>query len=212
VLFPVNPLRVVRDAARSVLTELGETLCDVAAALEGRDLDAAENALARARRANDDWSQFEQALDLGRDAVRFAPRHRRLRGRVARYRDVELPIDLMVTDTHVLARGAVRTLMIDDPLPDELPGALRDLARACSGIGDRLGDEEAAGEVRALALRATEVATRAGAPAENLSASVLVGYTQATAADILRAIGIDREPAHELVGQAAVTAGHDDGR
>jgi uncharacterized membrane protein YgaE (UPF0421/DUF939 family) len=210
VLFPVNPLQVVREAAESVLTEVGETLCDVAAALEGRDLDGAEAALARARRSGDDWSRFEQALDMGRDAVRFAPRHRRLRSSVARYRDVGLPIDLMVTDTHVLARGAVRTLMIDDPLPDELPGALRDLAEACKGIGERIGDSETADEVRALALRATEVATRAAAPDENLSASVLVGYTQATAADILRAIGLDREPAHELVGQAASGAGDRD--
>jgi uncharacterized membrane protein YgaE (UPF0421/DUF939 family) len=206
VLFPVNPLRLVRDAAESVLTELGETIADVAAALEARDLDAAEDALGRARRANDDWSRFDQALDVGRETARFAPRRRRLRSRMAELRDAGLPVDLMVTDTHVLARGAVRALMIDDPLPDELIGALRDLADACRCIGSELGQTERADEVRELALRATRMATCSVRPEENLSASVLVGYTQATAADILRALGVEREPAHELVGSVAADA------
>jgi hypothetical protein len=35
---------------------------------------------------------------------------------------------------------------------------------------------------------------------------VLIGYTQATAADLLRTLGMDRDPAHEKVGQAAVAA------
>jgi uncharacterized membrane protein YgaE (UPF0421/DUF939 family) len=207
VLFPVNPLRMVRDAARSVLTELGETLANVAGALEARDLDAAEDALGRARRANDDWSRFDQALDAGRETARFAPRRRRLRSRVADFRDAGLPIDLMVTDTHVLARGAVRTLMIDDPLPDELVGAIRELSDACKCIIDsQLDDEDGASEVRDLALRATRMASGTLDPSENLSASVLVGYTQATAADILRALGEERDPAHELVGSVAADA------
>jgi uncharacterized membrane protein YgaE (UPF0421/DUF939 family) len=210
VLFPVNPLRVVRDAARSVLAELAATLDDVATALERRDLDAAEEALARARRANDDWSRFEQALDVGREAVRFAPRRRRLRGQVAAYGAVGLPIDLMITDTHVLARGAVRALMIGDELPRELIAALRDLAEACRGIHERVGDPEHAGEVRELALRAARVATGVVDAEENLSASMLVGYTQATAADMLRVMGLERTPAHDLVGRAAVAA-HEDG-
>jgi uncharacterized membrane protein YgaE (UPF0421/DUF939 family) len=209
VLFPVNPVRVVRDAAGSVLAEIAATLDDVASALAGRDLDAAEAALARARRANDDWSRFEQALDVGREAVRFAPRRRRLRSEVAAYRAVGLPIDLMITDTHVLARGAVRALMIGDELPEELIGALRDLAEACRGIHERVGDPDHAGEVRELALRAARVATSAVGAEENLSASVLVGYTQATAADMLRVIGLERAPAHDLVGRAAVAA-HED--
>src|SRR4051812_22674062 len=65
-LFPVHPLRVVGQAAESVLQELAETLDDIAKALEQRDEDAAEDALLRSRRISDDWSRFEQALDVGR--------------------------------------------------------------------------------------------------------------------------------------------------
>jgi uncharacterized membrane protein YgaE (UPF0421/DUF939 family) len=206
VLFPVRPVRVVRDAAESVLAEIAATLDDVADALDGRDLDAAEEALSRARRANDDWSRFEQALDVGRETVRFAPGRRGLRRRVEAYRDVRLPIDLMITDTHVLARGAVRALMIDDALPEELVAALRDLAEACRCIKGRIDESEGADEVRDLALRAARVATEVVDAQENISANVLVGYTQATAADMLRAIGMERKPAHEMVGQVAADA------
>jgi hypothetical protein len=55
-------------------------------------------------------------------------------------------------------------------------------------------------------LRAAYVATELAAPEENISVGVLVGYTQATAADILRTLGIDREQAHHRVGLAAEAA------
>jgi len=64
--------------------------------------------------------------------------------------------------------------------------------------------------VRELALRAARVATGVVGSSENLSASMLVGYTQATAADMLRVMGLERAPAHDLVGRAAVAA-HQDG-
>jgi hypothetical protein len=45
------------------------------------------------------------------------------------------------------------------------------------------------------------------APAEqHTSLSVLVAYTQTTAADLLRALGVDRDPADERVAQAVQAA------
>src|SRR5437764_1144536 len=205
-LFPVNPVRVVREAAESIVRELAETLADVAEALDGRDHGAAERALLKARRTDAEWSRFEQALDIGREAARYAPPRRRLRGRFQAYRDVGLPLDLMVRDIHVLARGAVRALTIGDPVPARLTDALRDLARATSELAGRLGGDEEAENVRSLALGAAYAATSLTPSGENLSLSLLVGYTQATAADVLRSLGMDRQPAHERIGQAAVAA------
>jgi uncharacterized membrane protein YgaE (UPF0421/DUF939 family) len=205
-LFPVHPVRVVREAAEAIVAELADTLCDLAAAVEGRDLEAAEDALVKARRINTDWSRFEQALDMGREAARFAPRHRRRRERYRMYREIGLPLGLMVRDIHVLARGVVRALTIGDALPARIVEALRDLARATRCLSGRLGGEDDDAQVRELALRATQMATELAPAGENLSLSVLVGYTQATAADVLRALGMEREPAHEEVGKAAVAA------
>ena len=203
VLFPVDPVRVVREAAEAVLDELGATLTDIASALERRDLDAAEHAMLRAGRISDLWASFERALDTGREAARFAPRRRRARDRFTTYDDVGLPLNLAVKDIHVLARGAVRALTIGDRIPSRIVEALRELAYAIRRIAGRLGQPERAEALCDVTLRATSLATSAVRSSDSISSNVLAGYTQATAADLLRTLGFDRQAAHELVGRAA---------
>jgi len=205
-LFPVHPVRVVCDAAESVLAELASTLEDVARAVQAGDLDLAEGTLLRARRVSDDWAEFDHALAVGREAARFAPRRRRLQRRFANYQDVELPLGLLVRDIQVLARGAVRGLTIGDAVPLPLIEALLQLARALAALADGLEDSSGDGQLREVALRAATLATATVPADHNISVGLLVGYTQATAADLLRATGLEREHAHELVGAAATTA------
>lgn len=211
VLFPVHPVRVVREAVESILGDLAATLDRVAEALERRDVEAARETLVSARRVSDDWSEVERALDAGREAARFAPQRRRLQRRFADVQDVGLPLDLTVRDARVLARGAVRALTIGDPVPDPVPGAIRDLACASRELaGEFAGGHEDA-DVREAALRATRKATAALPDDENLSASILVGQVQATSADMLRSLGLERDAAHGMVGEAAVAADSDGG-
>jgi uncharacterized membrane protein YgaE (UPF0421/DUF939 family) len=206
VLFPAHPVKVVEQAARSMLTELAQTLEDIAAALDAGDIDAAEQALVRSREISDDWAGYQRALDVGREAARFSPRRRGQRERFAAYAGVGLPLDLLVRDVQVLARATVRILNIGDPFPGEMVTTLRDLSHVVSRIEGEFEDpDREQEETRDIALRATRVAT-ASAPDQNLSLSLLVGHTQATAADLLRTQGLERDPAHELVGQAAVQA------
>jgi uncharacterized membrane protein YgaE (UPF0421/DUF939 family) len=205
-LFPVHPVRVVREAAEGIVDDLADLLDGLAGAVEERDLEASEDAVLKARKISSEWSSFEQALDIGREAAQYAPPRRRQRSRFADYLDVEVPLGLMVRDVHVLARGAVRALTIGDEIPPKLPNAVRDLSRATRGLNGRLGGNRDGTHVRSLALRATYTATTLAPEDENLSLSVLIGYTQATAADLLRTLGMDRDPAHEKVGQAAVAA------
>jgi len=202
-LFPVDPVRLVRQAAEHVLDELAGTLGHVADALENRDLELAERAMMQARRTGDAWSRFDQALDVGRETARFAPRRRHARGRLTDYEDVGLPLELTVRDVHVLARGAVRALMIGDEVPDDLVAAVRELACAFARVAGRMGDTERADRARDFAMRATRLATGAVPDHENISVSVLAGYTQATAADLLRTLGLERESAHDAVGREA---------
>jgi hypothetical protein len=203
VLFPVDPVRVVREAAEAVLDELGETLADIATALERRDLEAAEQAMIRASQIGELWASFERALDTGREAARFAPRRRRSRDQFTTYDDVGLPLNLAVKDIHVLARGTVRALTIGDRVPLRIVEALRELAYAIRRIAGRLGQPDRAEALCDMALDATSLATSAVRPNESISTNVLAGYTQATAADLLRALGFDRDSAHEMVGRAA---------
>jgi uncharacterized membrane protein YgaE (UPF0421/DUF939 family) len=205
-LFPVNPLKVVREAAESVLDEIAQTLSDVADALDATDLGAAEDALLRARRISKDWSGFEHALDVAREAAHYAPPRRRAREALDSYREAGLPLDLMVRDIHVIARGGVRALTIRDHIPDGLTDALRDLARATRELATQLASDREGADVRSAGLRAAYAATELAPAGENLSVSVLIGYVQATTADLLRALGMDRQRAHAEVGDTARAA------
>jgi uncharacterized membrane protein YccC len=200
-LFPIHPVKLVREAAEAVVRELGDTLRAIAHALDERDRAEAEDVLERARAISITWGRFEQALDLGGEAARFAPVRRRHRGPIGVYRDIGRPLDLIVSDVAALARAAVRALRVDDEVPRDLPSALRDLGRAADALADRIGTTEDDPEVSAPALQAVASATRLTSGSSNLSLSVLVAYTHATAADLLRALGVDRDPAHDRVGE-----------
>jgi uncharacterized membrane protein YgaE (UPF0421/DUF939 family) len=209
-LFPVHPVKVVRETLESILSRLAATLEDVADSLERRDLDAAHETLRRAREINAAWSEVEHALDAGREAARFSPKGRRVRGRFADVQDVGLPLDLTVRDARPLARNAVRALTIGENVPDGIPAAIRDLACGARELAEEFAGGHDEGDVQAAALRATRRATEVLPSQEQLSTSLLVGQVQATSADMLRSLGVDRERAHAMVGEEAVRAAGDE--
>lgn len=205
-LFPVHPVKVVRRAAEAMVRELADTLRTIAHVIRERDTDGAQAALDRARRISLAWARFERALDTGGEAARFAPVRRRHRGPLGIYRDIGHPLDLIVSDVGALARGAVRALRLGDPIPPQLPAALDDLAQATDALAARIGTVEEDPEVSSPALQAVGAATELGMTGDATSLSMLVAYTQLTAADLLRALGVDRDPADNRVVQTAQTA------
>jgi uncharacterized membrane protein YgaE (UPF0421/DUF939 family) len=70
--FPPDPGLMVGRAAQTVFADLGETLEDVADALEKGDPERAEQALRVARGIDADMSALEEALAVAREMVRFA--------------------------------------------------------------------------------------------------------------------------------------------
>lgn len=205
-LFPVHPVKLVRTAAEAMVRELADTLRAVAQVIRERDTDGAQAALDRARRISLAWARFEQALDSGGEAARFAPVRRRHRGPLGVYRNIGHPLDLIVSDVGVLARGTVRALRFGDPIPPQLPAALGNLAQATDALAARIGTVEDDPEVSSPALQAVAAATELTAAGDNTSLSMLVAYTQLTAADLLRALGVDRDPADDRVVQTAQAA------
>jgi hypothetical protein len=205
-LFPVHPVKLVRTAAEAMVRELADTLREVAHVIHERDSDGAQAVLDRARRISLAWARFEQALDSGGEAARFAPVRRRHRGPLGVYQDIGHPLDLIVSDVGVLARGAVRALRLRDPIPPQLPAAVGNLAQATDALATRIGTVEEDPEVSSPALQAVAAATELAAAGNGTSVSMLVAYTQLTAADLLRALGIDRDPADDRVVRTAHTA------
>ena len=202
-VFPVHPVRLVRDAAEPVLSELAAVLDDVATALAERDRGAVQTALERGRAIDDLARELEDALDIGRETARLAPPRRRTLGAVDDYAEAARQIELAVRNVRVLARGARRAIDLEENVPPEVSDALRDLAVAVRALGRALDDHGQAGEVREPALRAAGTATLVLERTGNLSVSVIVGQVRSTAVDLIRSTGISYEDAAEAVRAAA---------
>jgi uncharacterized membrane protein YgaE (UPF0421/DUF939 family) len=205
-VLPPKPLVELRRSVGPLLSELAETLEDVAAALDARDRAAAEAALVRARGVDELEARFEEAVTEGRETARFAPPRRGQRDQVATYASAAAQVDLAVRNVRVLARGAMRALALDENVPPGVGESLHDLAAAVRALEAALEDETQVQTVRDAALRAAERATRVLEGTGNLSVSVLVGQVRSTAVDLLRGTGMSYDEAARAVRKAAQEA------
>ncbi|MGH2968966.1 MAG: FUSC family protein, partial [Solirubrobacteraceae bacterium] len=116
-LLPARPVDLVRKALRPLLAELAAALEDVAVAVERRERELAEAALARARALDELGDRLADAVDVSRETTRYAPPRRRSRGLVESYADAAGRVDLAVRNVRVLARGTIRALSLDENVP-----------------------------------------------------------------------------------------------
>jgi uncharacterized membrane protein YgaE (UPF0421/DUF939 family) len=202
-VLPVDPLRLLRDAARPVLDELAGTLDDVAAALRARDEAAAEAALVRARGIDDFGARFYETTRESRSAARISLTRWRARDAVEFYAEAAARVDLAVRNVRVLARGTIRALALDENVPPDVCLALDSLAAAVRALADALTGEGALDGVREPALRAASLATQVLEGTSNLSVSVIVGQVRSTATDLLTGTGMAYEEAAAEVRRAA---------
>jgi uncharacterized membrane protein YccC len=211
-VFPVNVVRLIRDAAEPVLGELAETLENLASALEDRSEERTEAALLQARAIDDELGRFREAIDVGQEGSMATISRRAARDQVALYAVAVSHIDFAVRNTRVLARGSLRAIATGDATPTGVADALRDLAEAVRALSALLGDPGRRADVVQPALRAAARATIVLDETSNLSVSVIVGQIRSTATDLLRGTGMEREEAHRRVRAAADEASGDEGR
>jgi uncharacterized membrane protein YgaE (UPF0421/DUF939 family) len=186
-LFPPDPLLHVGRAANEVFSGLGRTLRDVAAALRTSDPALAGRALVAARSIDDDVRALSEALALGRETARLAPRRRSARGLLERQEEIARHLDFAVRNTRVLARDTLRYARSGGPPVADLADAVDDLGQALWALAaafDESGDRE---EPRRLALRAAARASEAMARHDNLTLIEIAGQIRSTAADLMRA-------------------------
>jgi uncharacterized membrane protein YgaE (UPF0421/DUF939 family) len=200
-LIPRNPVATAHRAATPLLSDIAAALNDVARALELRDRELAERALDRARRIEPE--ALEQAVQAGREMLHLAPFRRGTRLRFARYEQAASQIDLARTSVEALSRAAVRALTVGDNVPAPVPDAVRDLAQAVRTLDEYLDDPAGEPAVSEPALRAAAQATLVLELTANLSVSAIVVQTRATAVDLMRGWGLDRDEAERRVHEAA---------
>jgi uncharacterized membrane protein YgaE (UPF0421/DUF939 family) len=202
-LLPANPAARARRAAAPLLEELAGTLDDVALALEHGDAGLADRALMRARAL--DASPLAESVAAGEEMLRLSPFARRARARFGRYALAATQVDAALTSVKALSRASVRGLKLGAHIPDEVPGAVRDLAETVRTLDRYFEHPEEEPPVSQRAVRAAARATLVLEVTSNLPVSVIVGQVRAAAVDLLSSWGLERERAEEIVRDAAAT-------
>ena len=200
-ILPVNPVRLVHEYVQPVLRRLVTALNVIARAMETKEPEAADDALLAVGRLDEAHDGLVEALDAAGDAARLSPRRRHALSGIDRYAVAGGELGLAVENLRALARGVARAISLEDALPHEAVEAVRalgDCARALDGY--LLGDDPE--PARAAATRAAGLANNVLDETSNLSALHIVGQIRLAAVDLLRATGVDRGEAQELVRSA----------
>ncbi|MGC9668876.1 FUSC family protein [Planosporangium sp. 12N6] len=197
-LLPPNPVTVLHRAADPLLGAIADGFDAVAAALDARDLSAAEEALERLRGTNIELTAYADAVTASREAVRLSPLWRRYRGRLARYGESAADLDRVTRNARVLARRAVTLLRDDEPVPTELLSAIEALGTATRKLGWALERGEEPVGTRELVRCAVRHASQAH-QALGFSGQMTVGQIRFVATDLLRASGLERVEAEKTV-------------
>jgi uncharacterized membrane protein YgaE (UPF0421/DUF939 family) len=198
-LLPLNPLRIVDRAARPALESLAEELTATAEALTHRDAGRAQTALDRLRRVEEYMDGLQEALQGGRETATLAPVRWNRRRALTRYAEGAEYINHAIHNSGTLVRRAVTALEDDEPIPESMAFAVRQLADAVRMLHQELGAGLEPEAARERALRSVSAAGRAYSEGVGFSGSVVVAQVRTTASDLLRATGVERIEANRLV-------------
>jgi hypothetical protein len=196
VLF--DPALAAGRAGQAVFAALGGTLERIAAALDQRDPETAQDALAGARAIDPLVHAVHDSLAESREVALLAPR-RGARSQIDRYDRSVSQLDFAVRNTRVLARHALRLVRGGD-VPPGLAGAVDGLGQAVWELAGAYDDPRRAGEARRIAVEAAATATEIHGEVPELTLTELVGQVRSTAADVVRAaelVADEPEPAPE---------------
>ena len=205
-LLPINPERMVSTAAHPIFDDSAAVLEETAAALEEGDFERAQNALMRARAIDARVSGFKEALAAGRETARIAPSRRRALGHLDLYAAAADQIDLIVRHVRILARSALGVVRTGDPAPEQLAGAVRDLARATEALAAYLEASEGPDEARRLALKAAGDAAALLREREDLARDMAINAfiddIFSASYDLLLSTGMDQAAALRALEEA----------
>ncbi|MGB3682340.1 MAG: FUSC family protein [Rubrobacteraceae bacterium] len=209
-LLPVNPERMVENAAHPVFIESVAVLEEVAASLEEGDLERAQHAYVRAREIDGRVSGLKEALAAGRETAQLAPPRRRSLEHLDLYAGAADQIDMTVRDVRAVARAALPVVHPESPAPEQLPEALRSLARATEALGIYLKISGDPAEARDYALEAVTNAKALLSEREDLSRNLdfnaLVHQIHSATIDLLGGTGLDRAEILQAMGESAERA------
>jgi hypothetical protein len=206
-LLPIDPERMVEDAAFPVFAESAAVLEEVADALEEGDAGRAQRAYVKAREIDARVAGLKEAVAAGRETARLAPPRRGSLGHMDLYAAAADQIDLTVRDVRALARAALSVVQPEGSAPERLLAAIRGLARATEALAAYLQSSgDPPDETRRLALEAAREASALLEEhedlARNLGTNALVDQIHSSAVDLIGGTGMDRAAALQALEEA----------
>ncbi len=163
VLFPIDPVLLVRRESDNLRHDLAAALETIAVALTRHERERAVQALGRIDAI--DTRRLDEALVLARDVARRAPRRRGARRRLDPLSPLAAALEAAVADARAVATGALRVLSTDRVAP---PAAVE----AVVALADALRARDPA-IVRRAVERARAAARAARAADDSLGIAVL---------------------------------------
>ncbi|MFI7660146.1 FUSC family protein [Micromonospora parva] len=202
-LLPVNPMRVLDRAAAPIFTIVCEQLAELAQALRDRDGTRTLGVLERLRGTDDDLGRLHDALSGAEEVVTIAPVRWHRRQQYHRYARSAAHLERLLLDSRAMARWSTTALQYDEPIPAELPEAMRRLGQAVAVMRTecRVGDDPRC--TRQLVEQCAELAGRASVSGVRSFGESLVTGLRTAASDLLRAAGCEPEDANRIVRRAA---------
>jgi Fusaric acid resistance protein-like len=202
-LFPLDPIKHVNQAAEPVFNRLADALELAAAGLAAGDHDRARQALEQARAIDPLVRNFQQALTVGYQVARLAPFRRRALGELDPYASAARQVDYAVRNTRVLARSAMVLLAAERPAPQGLVAGVRVLAETVRTLGGEVVAREPRRAAQRLALQAAVHAMTALEEDADLAVAMVVGQVRSTVLDLLRCSGMELADAQQALDEAA---------
>ncbi|MEU7575328.1 FUSC family protein [Micromonospora sp. NPDC049240] len=203
VLLPVNPLRVLDNAAGPVVTELTRQLDAIAEAQTTGDAEGAMRALQALRGLGPDVGRLTDALAGAEEVVTIAPARWRRRRHFHRYATALRHLEQVILYTRSVARRTVTALQHDEPIPPALPMALSRLADALRELHHACRDEREFLRAGRLVLESAECAGRAWGQGVSSLGEAMINDIRTAGSEVLRASGCRTEESNELVRRAA---------
>ena len=177
-LFPIEPLDLVRREARRLRDQLADALLETATALRTGERERAERALAQVDSI--DERRLYEALALARRVARRAPRRRNLRPRLEPLGSVAHELDAASADARAVITGSLRAIGDGRPTPVAAADAVEAAAGAIRTNEPR--------EVSEWATRARRAAREARAQDDSLGVGVVAHGVDSVADHALEAV------------------------
>jgi uncharacterized membrane protein YgaE (UPF0421/DUF939 family) len=189
-LLQLNPLTLIRRAARPAFDCLAEGLGDCARALAAGSQEDAQAALDALRDAESSISRFNDALADARETATLAPVRWRARVPLTEYVDAAPHIDHALRNARVLARRTVAAIEDGEEAPPLLIAALQGSSEAVATFVAELAAGREPERTRQLTLVAVAAAGEAYRGGLCFSTGVIVAQVRTIGTDLLLATGL----------------------